>query len=87
MLGELVELTTTLDRAIALQEGGTARVSVFRAFDASASDRNLCIASEPRVGVQQAQWQPAPGADGPRSEHRGDPEGRHVDHDTCCAEV
>ena len=50
-LGELVELAALLDRALALEEVGMG-TSVFRAFDQAASDRNLCIASEVRAGVQ-----------------------------------
>jgi hypothetical protein len=46
VLGEMVELAALADRALALQEAGHT-TSVFRAFAAGASDRNLCIASEP----------------------------------------
>ena len=50
-LGELIELVCTLDRALRLAEAG-GRASVFRAFDARASDRNLCVACEPQA------WEP-----------------------------
>ena len=46
VLGELIELLCTLDRALALEEAGM-RVSVFKAFGAGASDRNLAILAEP----------------------------------------
>jgi SAM-dependent methyltransferase len=49
-LGELIELLATLDRALALEEAGGTRVAVFRAFAASASDRNLCIVCTPEDG-------------------------------------
>ena len=45
-LGELIELTALLDRALALQEHGM-RTSVFSVFSAHASDRNLCVVCEP----------------------------------------
>ena len=46
VLGELVELLCTLDRALALQEAGM-RTCIFRAFEAGASDRNLAVLAQP----------------------------------------
>lgn len=46
VLGELVELLCTLDRALALQEAGM-RTCVFKAFEAGASDRNLAVLAQP----------------------------------------
>ena len=45
-LGELIELIGVLDRALCLADCGF-DVRVFRAFAASASDRNLCIVAQP----------------------------------------
>ena len=48
VLGELLELIVLFDRALALSEAGL-DVFVFRAFAASASDRNLAIAAAPKA--------------------------------------
>ena len=45
VLGELIELLCTLDRALALAEVGM-HTCVFRAFDAGASDRNLALLAQ-----------------------------------------
>ena len=46
MLGELIELLGTLDRALALHDAGMA-TCVFKAFEQGASDRNLALLAEP----------------------------------------
>jgi hypothetical protein len=49
LFGELLELLSVLDRAIALDDAGLA-VCVFKAFEAKDSDRNLAIlADRPHV--------------------------------------
>lgn len=53
VLGELIELLCTLDRALALHEAGL-RTRVFRAFEAGASDRNLAILAQPNGGTGSA---------------------------------
>ena len=46
LLGELMEVLCTLDRAMALEEAGMA-ACVFRAFETGVSDRDLAILAEP----------------------------------------
>ena len=51
VLGELIELLCTLDRALALCDAGLS-VSVFAAFEEGASDRNLAILAERRIAIE-----------------------------------
>uniref|UniRef100_A0A7S0Q7F2 Methyltransferase domain-containing protein n=1 Tax=Coccolithus braarudii TaxID=221442 RepID=A0A7S0Q7F2_9EUKA len=51
VLGELLELVVIVDRALCLAEAGHS-VRLFRAFEATASDRNLAIMAEPTRGLR-----------------------------------
>lgn len=50
LLGELIEIVCTLDRALLLHEAGLA-TRVFRSFVAHASDRNLAIFAQPAAST------------------------------------